>query len=73
MSWFASDISQALGYIYREILTGIFVLAAIWPTTYGISFLQSHAVLSITWAISCLIMSTFTLLPAMKVENVALM
>ncbi|PNY23987.1 GPI ethanolamine phosphate transferase 1 [Tolypocladium capitatum] len=64
--------SLALGYIYREILTGIFVLAAVWPATYGVSFLRSHAVLSITWAVSCLIMSTFTLLPAMKVENVAL-
>ncbi|ODA78475.1 hypothetical protein RJ55_05856 [Drechmeria coniospora] len=64
--------SLALGYIYREILTGIFVLLSVWPATYGISFLEKHAVLSMTWLASCLAMSTFTLLPAMKVESVPL-
>lgn len=64
---------QALGYIHREILTGLFVLGAFWPFAYGISFLQSHALLSSAWTLSCLAMSTFTLLPAMKVENVSLM
>ncbi|KAK2612886.1 Glycosyl phosphatidyl inositol anchor synthesis [Conoideocrella luteorostrata] len=62
----------AVGYIYREVLTAIYVLAAAWPVVYGLSFLQNHSLLSIVWAISCLIMSTFTLLPAMKVESVAL-
>ncbi|KJZ78111.1 GPI ethanolamine phosphate transferase 1 [Hirsutella minnesotensis 3608] len=62
----------ALSYIHREILTGIFVLLAAWPATYGVSFLQSHPRLSSLWAILCLIMSPFTLLPAMKEENVPL-
>lgn len=64
---------QAIGYIYREVLTGIYVLAAAWPALYGFSFLQNHATLSITWVVSCLVMSSFTLLPAMKTESVALM
>ncbi|KAG6038715.1 Glycosyl phosphatidyl inositol anchor synthesis [Claviceps citrina] len=62
----------AIGYIYREVLTGIFIVAAAWPTVYGVSFLQRHALLSTIWAVSCLIMSVFTLLPANKVESVYL-
>ncbi|KAK5998180.1 GPI ethanolamine phosphate transferase 1 [Cladobotryum mycophilum] len=65
-------LSLALGYIHREILTGLFVLGSLWPATYGLGFLRTHGLVSITWAISCLIMSTFTLLPAMKMENITL-
>ncbi|GAB0133607.1 Glycosyl phosphatidyl inositol anchor synthesis [Epichloe bromicola] len=64
--------SLAVGYIYREVLTGIFIMAAAWPAVYGLSFLQRHVLLSMIWAVSCLIMSSFTLLPAMKVESVSL-
>ncbi|KAK3318559.1 Phosphatidylinositolglycan class N-domain-containing protein [Apodospora peruviana] len=64
--------SLALGYIHREILTGLFLLGAFWPAVYGISFLQKHASLSATWFLSCIGMSTFTLLPAMKTEDVNL-
>ncbi|PFH55192.1 hypothetical protein XA68_10465 [Ophiocordyceps unilateralis] len=62
----------ALGYIYREVLTGVFMLLAAWPVSYGTSFLQSHLGSSIIWAALCLTMSIFTLLPAMKVENLFL-
>ncbi|KAK3323579.1 Phosphatidylinositolglycan class N-domain-containing protein [Cercophora scortea] len=64
--------SLALGYIHREILTILFILGAFWPAANGISFLQKHASLSATWFLSCLAMSTFTLLPALKVEDVNL-
>ncbi|CAF3632497.1 GPI ethanolamine phosphate transferase 1 [Fusarium graminearum PH-1] len=64
--------SLALAYIHREILTGLFVLGAFWPMTQGISFLRSHLFLSMLWFFSCLAMSTFTLLPAMKVEDIPL-
>jgi phosphatidylinositol glycan class N len=64
---------QALAYIHREVLTGLYILAAFWPATYGFSFLRAHAALSLTWFLSCLTMSTFTLLPAMKVEDRTLM
>ncbi|OTA90287.1 hypothetical protein M434DRAFT_398066 [Hypoxylon sp. CO27-5] len=64
--------SLALGYIHREILTVLFIVGALYPLTLGVSFLQKHAILSATWFISCLLMSTFTLLPAMKVENIPL-
>ncbi|KAL2153348.1 hypothetical protein VTH82DRAFT_4503 [Thermothelomyces myriococcoides] len=63
--------SLALGYIHREILTALFVIGAFWPVTYGFSFLQEHFTLSVTWFLSCIAMSTFTLLPpAMTAENV---
>ncbi|SCN95791.1 probable protein MCD4, required for GPI anchor synthesis [Fusarium fujikuroi] len=64
--------SLAIGYIHREVLTGLFVLGAFWPMTLGVSFLKSHGFLTLLWFFSCLAMSTFTLLPAMKVENVSL-
>ncbi|KAK4210417.1 Phosphatidylinositolglycan class N-domain-containing protein [Rhypophila decipiens] len=65
-------VSLALGYIHREILTILFVLASFWPAVYGISFLQKHTSLSALWFLSCLAMSPFTLLPAMKTEDVNL-
>ncbi|CRK26272.1 hypothetical protein BN1708_014447 [Verticillium longisporum] len=64
-------VSLALGYIHREVLTGLYVLGSLWPATYGIGFLQRHALLSLLWFVSCLVMSIFTLLPANKVENTA--
>lgn len=65
-------VSLALGYIYREILTVLFVLGAFWPATYGLTFLQKNLGLSVVWFASCLAMSSFTLLDALKVEDVNL-
>lgn len=65
-------VSLAHGYIHREVLTGLFILGAFWPASYGISFLQEHAALAGTWFVSCLGMSTFTLLSAIKIENLDL-
>ncbi|CAJ2513751.1 Uu.00g018700.m01.CDS01 [Anthostomella pinea] len=64
--------SLALGYIYREILTVLFIIGAFFPLALGTSFLQKHVVLAATWLASCFMMSTFTLLPANKVENIPL-
>ncbi|KAI0161637.1 GPI ethanolamine phosphate transferase 1 [Hypoxylon sp. FL1284] len=64
--------SLAIGYIHREILTMLFIIGAFYPLTMGISFLQSHPALSATWFVSSALMSTFTLLPANKTENVPL-
>ncbi|KAK4651692.1 Glycosyl phosphatidyl inositol anchor synthesis [Podospora pseudocomata] len=68
--YIAIIVSLALGYIHREILTGLYAIGAFWPIAYGFSFLREHAALSATWFLSCLAMSTFTLLPAMKTEDV---
>lgn len=54
-------------------MTILFVIGAFWPITYGFSFLQQHTALSVTWFLSCIAMSTFTLLSAMKTEDVNLM
>lgn len=50
----------------------LFVVGAFWPAVYGLTFLHDHIALSATWFLSCLAMSSFTLLPAMKTENVTL-
>lgn len=62
----------AIGYIHREVLTVLYIVGALWPLASGLSFVQEHLTLSLVWAASCLSMSTFTLLPAMKVENIHL-
>ncbi|TQV96633.1 hypothetical protein V2A60_002981 [Cordyceps javanica] len=62
----------ALGYIHREVFTGLYVLGALWPLLNGIYFLRNNVTLCATWFLSCLIMSTFTLLPANKTDNIPL-
>ncbi|RYP91389.1 hypothetical protein DL770_002529 [Monosporascus sp. CRB-9-2] len=64
--------ANAIGYIHREVLTVLFILAAFSPAVIGVSFLQRHAALAATWLVSCLLMSAFTLLPANKTEDVTL-
>ncbi|KAI1268746.1 GPI ethanolamine phosphate transferase 1 [Xylariaceae sp. FL1019] len=64
--------SLAIGYIHREVLTGLFIVASIFPLLLGVSFVQKHLALVATWFASCLLMSTFTLLPANKVEDIEL-
>ncbi len=68
------NLRQAMGYIHREILTGLYLLGAFWPAAYGFRLLQKHTALVVAWFLACLAMSTFTLLPpAMKTEDVTLM
>ena len=51
----------------------LFLLGAFWPLTHGVNFVRKYAALSGTWFVSCLVMSTFTVLPAMKTESISLM
>lgn len=58
-------------YFHREIFTVGFALAAFWPLAYGFEFVRSHVLLNSTWALGCLLMSIFTLLPVNKVEDIS--
>lgn len=60
-------------YFHREIFTVCFLLAVLWPLTYGIQFVSKNKLLCATWAIGCGLMSVFTLLPAVKVEDITTM
>ncbi|KAH0558997.1 Glycosyl phosphatidyl inositol anchor synthesis [Trichoglossum hirsutum] len=60
------------GYFRREIFTIIFLVAAFWPALYGRSFITKNKLLVAMWATACTVMSIFTLLPAIKVEDVNL-
>ncbi|KKF97585.1 GPI ethanolamine phosphate transferase 1 [Ceratocystis platani] len=64
--------SLAVGYIHREVLTVLFLVASLWPLSLGWNFIRAHLSLLLTWAFLCIVMSTFTLLPAMKTENLSL-
>ncbi|KAF2489103.1 PigN-domain-containing protein [Lophium mytilinum] len=59
-------------YFYREVYTVIYLLASPWPAFYGLEFVKRNALLVLTWVLSCFMMSIFTLLPAMKTENLNL-
>ncbi|KAI9677762.1 MAG: Glycosyl phosphatidyl inositol anchor synthesis [Trizodia sp. TS-e1964] len=60
------------GYINREVFSVCFISAAIWPAFYGLTFLQQNKALISTWAITCVAMSSFTMLPVVKVEDLNL-
>ncbi|KAH8804798.1 GPI ethanolamine phosphate transferase-like protein [Xylogone sp. PMI_703] len=64
--------SLALGYTHREIFSGLFIAAIFWPAFYGKAFLGENMALVGTWALACISMSVFTLLPVVKVEDVTL-
>jgi phosphatidylinositol glycan class N len=64
---------KALGYTHREVFSVLWALAAFWPLFYGTGFLRNNKELAATWVLSCAAMSSFTLLPAMKTEDVSLM
>ncbi|KAL4889549.1 Phosphatidylinositolglycan class N-domain-containing protein [Aspergillus ambiguus] len=57
-------------YFQREIYTVCFIYGAFWPCVYGFSFLKKNKFLCASWTVGCLLMSTFTLLPAVKTEDV---
>ncbi|KAI9732570.1 MAG: Glycosyl phosphatidyl inositol anchor synthesis [Cirrosporium novae-zelandiae] len=57
-------------YFHREIFTLCFILGAIWPLSYGVTFVKQNSPLIGTWVIGCVFMSTFTLLPVVKVEDI---
>ncbi|KAF2996704.1 Glycosyl phosphatidyl inositol anchor synthesis [Curvularia kusanoi] len=65
---------QALvqSYFHREIYTVCYLLAATWPVFYGGTFVRQNIGTVATWVLSCVTMSSFTLLPANKAENVPL-
>jgi phosphatidylinositol glycan class N len=66
-------LSQVQGYHHREVFTGLYILAALWPTSYGLEFISHNKSLVATWVVACAVMSTFTLLPVVKSEDVSLM
>ncbi|PUU75287.1 Phosphatidylinositolglycan class N-domain-containing protein [Tuber borchii] len=61
--------AMVYGYFRREVFTGCFLLATIWPLLYGPGFLRKNKLLAASWMVCCSLMSTFTLLPAIKQES----
>ena len=61
--------SLVISYFHREMYSAIYVVAIAWPFFYGKKFILANRLLIATWAIGCLLMSAFTLVPAIKMEN----
>ena len=64
-----TNTDQVQSYFHRTIFTILYIVAAIWPTTYGTAFVKAYLPLITAWVAGCLILSTFTLLPVVKVES----
>jgi len=64
---------KVYGYFHRHVFSICFLLAALWPLTYGGKFWNRNKVLVGSWALCCLVMSSFTLLPVVKQESLPLM
>ena len=56
-------------YFHRIIFTICYILAAFWPSFYGSQFVKENTTTLIAWAAGCLVLSTFTMLEVVKVEN----
>jgi GPI ethanolamine phosphate transferase 1 len=47
----------------------LYLLGAVFPALYGTDFVKKNALITMAWAAGCLVLSTFTLLPVIKVES----
>lgn len=56
-------------YFHRIIFTICYGLAAFWPSLYGADFVARNSTTLLAWAGGCLALSTFTLLPVIKIED----
>ncbi|KIW48602.1 uncharacterized protein PV06_01173 [Exophiala oligosperma] len=56
-------------YFHRILLSICYVFGAIFPAFYGVDFINKNRGLVLSWAAGCLVLSTFTLLPVIKVED----
>ncbi|OJK03153.1 hypothetical protein ASPACDRAFT_40476 [Aspergillus aculeatus ATCC 16872] len=59
-------------YYERRIYTLVCILAIFWPAIYGIELIRANRVICLAWAVQCGSMSIFTLLEAMKTEDITL-
>ena len=64
-------VIQALvqSYFHRGIFTVCYGLAAFWPSLYGQEFVKQNSNTLLAWAAGCIALSTFTMLPVIKVED----
>jgi len=69
MGYIAALEAIVLGYFHREVFTACFIIAALWPFCYGVKFIQQYKGTLAVWLLTCGAMSTFTLLPVVKVED----
>jgi phosphatidylinositol glycan class N len=63
---------QVQSYFHREIYTVCYLAATVWPALYGQDFVKKNIGTVATWVISCVAMSAFTMLPAVKTESTGL-
>ncbi|KAK9480014.1 Phosphatidylinositolglycan class N-domain-containing protein [Lipomyces japonicus] len=58
------------GYFHREVFSVIYALLSFWPLIQSRDVSRQNKSLVVGWFISCLLMTTFTLLPVIKIESI---
>ncbi|KAK9451798.1 Phosphatidylinositolglycan class N-domain-containing protein [Limtongia smithiae] len=58
------------GYFHREVFSGIYGLVSLWPLVQDYSVCKKNKALVLSWFLTCWLMSTFTLLPVVKIESI---
>ncbi|KAF1976353.1 GPI ethanolamine phosphate transferase 1 [Bimuria novae-zelandiae CBS 107.79] len=71
VGFFGLLVALVESYFSREIYTICYLLATIWPAFYGQQFMKKNYGAVFSWVVSCMLMSTFTLLPANKEESLS--
>lgn len=61
--------SMVAGYFHREIFSIVFGVATMWPWMQNARVAWANLTLSAAWAVTCLTMSVFTMLPVVKDES----
>ena len=59
------------GYFHREIFSACFGAAAMWPWIQDAGVAYNNVRLSLLWAILCMILASFTVLPVVKQESIS--
>jgi phosphatidylinositol glycan class N len=68
----SANTLKVQSYFRREIYTICYLAATMWPALYGQDFVKQNMATVVTWVLSCVVMSAFTMLPAVKNESTEL-
>lgn len=70
IAFFALMEAIVAGYFHREVFSVIYALLSTWPMLQNYEVAKKSKALVLTWVVSCFVMSSFTLLPVIKVESI---
>ncbi|KAK7206563.1 GPI ethanolamine phosphate transferase 1 [Myxozyma melibiosi] len=70
IAFFALMEAIVVGYFHREVFSVIYMMLSVWPLIQNYELSKKNKALVLTWIVTCFAMSSFTLLPVIKVESI---